>query len=188
VTITILANGQSRETIDIDKIKTIKIGCNAIVRDYEVDHLICVDRRMAIEATELGHNSIYTRNDWVSSFKRIKTVPSLPYEDNNRWDEPFNWGSGPYAVLLGCKLDNKLDLIGFDLHSSNKKINNIYKGTRNYNNEDHRAIDPRYWILQIGKLMEIYSNVTFTIHQPIEWILPDKWNHPNVSLDNSTFF
>ena len=74
-------------------------------------------------------------------------------------------------------------MVGFDLHSKDKYMNNVYKDTNNYNRSDHHYIDPRYWIHQIGVLMEIYPSKNFTIYQE-DWQLPDQWKFPNVSLDN----
>ena len=187
----VFGNGESRTSVDIDKLDGIKIGCNAIYRDYAVDHLVCVDRRMVNEAIDNGANDyalVYTREDWISQykqFKRIRSVPILPYNGTERWDEPFQWGSGPYAVLLAAKLckGDTVRLLGFDLYSSTATVNNVYKSTSNYDSADKRAVDPRYWIHQIGKIFEIYSRRTFTIYQTENWQLPQAWNYPNVSLD-----
>ena len=182
----VIGNGESRAGIDINAIDDLKIGCNAILRDFKVDHLICVDRRMVTEAVEKGANEhaiVYTREDWVKKYKNVKTVPALPYTGKNRWDEPFQWGSGPYAVLLGAKLSQDVSLLGFDLHSNTNNVNNIYKGTSNYDAKDKRAVDPRYWIHQIGKVFEIYRKRNFTIYQTDDWQLPKAWKYPNVMLD-----
>ena len=187
----VFGNGESRTSVDIDKLDGIKIGCNAIYRDYAVDHLVCVDRRMVNEAIDNGANDyalVYTREDWLSQykqFKRIRAVPVLPYNGTERWDEPFQWGSGPYAVLLAAKLckGDTVRLLGFDLYSSTATVNNVYKSTCNYDSADKRAVDPRYWIHQIGKIFEIYPRRTFRIYQEQGWELPKAWNYPNVSVD-----
>jgi len=187
----VIGNGESRHGIDLDLISEHKIGCNAIHRDFKIDHLICVDRRMVQEAIDEGvnYNSIvYTRSDWAGDYmkqhKRIREVPELPYVGNDRWDEPFQWGSGPYAVLLGAKLSTEVNLIGFDLFSTTDTINNIYKDTKGYDVGTKRPVDPRYWIHQIGKVFEIYSKRKFTIYQKDNWDIPKAWKYPNVSLDN----
>lgn len=185
----VIGNGESRENIDLNKINTTKVGCNAIMRDFFVDHLICVDRRMVEESISFGINSstiVYTRKDWISNFastKNITTVPELLKEGNERWDEPFQWGSGPYAVLLSATLvlNNTVKLIGFDLYSENNCINNIYKNTNNY---DNKKVDPRYWIHQISKVFEWFPKINFKIYQKENWILPESWKKPNVSVDN----
>ena len=186
----VIGNGESRVGIDIDAIDDLKIGCNAIYRDFKVDHLVCVDRRMVTEAFEQGANEhalVYTREDWANKYKEHKgtrTLPLLPYTGSDRWDKPLQWGSGPYAVLLGAKLSQDVSLLGFDLHSNTNNVNNIYKGTPNYDAKDKRAVDPRYWIHQIGKVFEIYRKRNFIIYQTDSWQLPTAWKYPNVTLDN----
>lgn len=182
----VIGNGESRADIDINTLSGPKIGCNAICRDYTVDHLICVDRRMTREALKTNTPKIYTRTDWINEFKaypQVTTVPPLPYAGEQRPDDPFHWGSGPYAVLQGAKLFPIVKLIGFDLYSKTKTVNNIYKGTTNYNAVDYRAVDPRYWIYQIGKIFELYSRRSFIVYQEDDWNLPKAWNYPNVTVD-----
>ena len=186
----VIGNGESRKAINLNNLPDFKIGCNAVVRDYWVDHLICVDRRMVDEAAQKHADNfkfIYTREDWLNGRDHIKnllTVPELPYKGHQRPDEPFHWGSGPYAVLLGALLDNSVKLLGFDLHSLNTKVNNIYKDTENYDPSTKTAIDPRYWIHQIGKVFECFPKHKFVIYTDRDWECPNFWNRPNVSVDN----
>ena len=191
----VIGNGESRKGIDLTKFDERIVGCNAIYRDLYVRHLVCVDRRMVTEAIDAGYNEdsfIYTRPDWYNQFKNIKhvrEVPDLPYVGSDRWDEPFQWGSGPYAVLLGTKIANKdleiVKLIGFDLYGNDEgKTNNIYKDTQNYNASDKRAVDPRYWIHQIGMVFKCFPKVKFQVYQQLKWELPKAWNYPNVEVDN----
>jgi hypothetical protein len=185
----VFGNGESRTSININNLDGIKIGCNAIYRDYQMDHLICVDRRMVQEALTNGANQtayVYTREDWVNQFKstRMRAVPKLPYEGTERWDEPFQWGSGPYAVLLAAKLCKgpTVRLIGFDLHSSTQTVNNVYKNSSNYDDANKRAVDPRYWIHQIGMVFSCYTKIKFVIHND-NFELPKAWKYPNVMVD-----
>lgn len=186
-----IGNGESRSKVNINKLYGPKSGCNAIYRDYTMDYLVCVDRRMVEEAINAGANIsslIYTRSDWYGRYKgflHLRELPELPYQGTERWDEPFQWGSGPYAVLLAAKYakEKYVNLIGFDLHSKTPTVNNIYKGTPNYDNADKRAVDPRYWIHQIGKVFNCFPKIQFNIFQEEEWSLPKAWNYPNVALD-----
>ena len=185
-----IGNGESRATIDIDNLDSPKVGCNALWRDYYTDYLICVDRRMVEEALRGNANTkgtlIYTRPDWVDRYvaEGIRTVPPLPYKGEKRWDEPFQWGSGPYAVLVAAMFTKEryVSLIGFDLWSGSKAVNNIYKGTPNYDDADKRAVDPRYWIHQIGMVFNCFPQIQFTIYQD-NWDLPKSWKYPNVKVD-----
>ncbi|MBO01824.1 MAG: hypothetical protein CMG35_04195 [Candidatus Marinimicrobia bacterium] len=185
----VIGNGESRKDINISNINMKKVGCNAIHRDHYVDHLICVDRRMVQEAVDNRYHQnskIYTRQDWFNYFaqkKNIRMVPDLPFTGFERWDTPWHWGAGPYAVLVATKHSDKIHLLGFDLYSKDQFINNIYKDTANYNIATKRAVDPSYWIHQIGRLFKHYKDKKFIIHQEEDWILPKEWTHSNVSVD-----
>ena len=172
----VIGNGESRKDIDINKYGGIKVGCNAIFRDFYVNHLICCDRRMVEEAQkERNYGSIYTRADWIDQFKLCGLVPILPYKGNTRLDDPWHWGSGPYAVLLGASISTKwsgnpeVHMIGFDLDSENNTVNNIYKGTENYNDAYSSPVDPSYWLYQIDKVFEYFPMVQFYYYNNKEW-------------------
>ena len=186
----VIGNGESRKDIDISAFNETKVGCNAIVRDFFVNHLVCVDRRMVEEVLQLSSfDKIYTRQDWINSYtsnKNVTTVPKLLEDGAKRWDEPFQWGSGPYAVLLSAKLCKgpTVRLVGFDLHSATNTVNNLYKDTSNYDSADKNAVDPKYWVHQISKVFEWFPQLHFKIYQKEDWILPTIWQKDNVSLDN----
>ena len=186
----VIGNGESRKDIDISAFNETKVGCNAIVRDFFVNHLVCVDRRMVEEVLQLSSfDKIYTRQDWINSYtsnKNVTTVPKLLEDGTKRWDEPFQWGSGPYAVLLSAKLCKgpTVRLVGFDLHSTTNTVNNVYKDTSNYDPADKNAVDPKYWVHQISKVFEWFPQLHFKIYQKEDWILPNSWQKDNVSLDN----
>ena len=173
----VIGNGESRKDIDINKYGSIKVGCNAIFRDFYVNHLICCDRRMVEEAQkERNYGAIYTRPDWKDQFKLCGLVPQLPYKGDTRPDDPWHWGSGPYAVLLGTSIANRfssgnteISMIGFDLYSETKTVNNIYKGTENYEDTESRPIDPSYWIYQIDKVFENFPDTTFYYYNNKPW-------------------
>ena len=142
----VIGNGESRKGIDINELQSEKVGCNAIIRDFTVHHLVCCDKRMVVEAIKnkrISNQNIYTRSDWQNLFPNVKIVPELWYESEERIDQPWHWGSGDYAVLLASQITahKQIHMIGFDLFSNNNKVNNIYKGTPNYNKEDSHAVD-----------------------------------------------
>ena len=188
----VIGNGESRNSIDLDVVKTEKIGCNAVVRNNFIDYVVCVDRKMLRECIQYSVNfsKCYTRERWrfCSDSPYIEVVPELPYIGTERWDDPFHWGSGPYAVLIAAGLSRSVKLIGFDLYSKDKKVNNCYKDTENYDASTKRAVDPRYWIHQIGKVFECFPSVDFEIYQTPDWQSPEKWILPNVSVDKISNF
>lgn len=183
--ISVFGNGQSRQHLNLNEFTTVKVGCNAIHRDFYVDHLVCVDRRMVQEALDSNCTSqIYTRQDWSHYFKNkpINFVPNLPYAGTLREDEPFQWGSGPYAVLLAATLDNDIHLYGFDLYSTTPYVNNIYKNTANYDPSTKSAIDPRYWVYQIAKVFEHFPDKYFSVYNFRDWVMPSQWRLANVNF------
>lgn len=188
----VFGNGESRAKVNINSLPGPKFGCNAIMRDYKMDHLVCVDRRMVDEAVKSKvneHTLVYTRDDWIKRYEgieRVRTVPKLPYNGMTRPDQPFQWGSGPYALLLAAmkSKNENVSLIGFDLYSNTQNVNNIYKGTANYGKVESRNIDPRYWIHQISMVFKCFPKVRFTIYQDSDWELPNNWKLSNISLDN----
>ena len=184
----VIGNGESRQKTNLHTLTGYTIGCNAIARDHNVDLIVCVDRRMVKEALDNNFsNIILTRKEWIDRFKlfpNVKLVPNLPYKGKDRPDEPFQWGSGPYAVLAGAMMSKKIKLIGFDLYSTNGYVNNVYKDTENYDKSTKTNIDPRYWIHQIAKVFECFGKKRFIIYQTQDWELPKAWEFPNVSVDN----
>ncbi len=186
----VIGNGESRQHIDLKSLEYTKIGCNAILRDTKVDHLVCVDKTMLREAVNAQYHKdakVYTRKNLFVQHrleKNIRTVPDLPYVGSERPDNPVHWGSGPYAVLLAAKLaTDNIHLLGFDLYSTDNKVNNIYKDTANYALAHKSAVDPRYWIYQIGKVFGCFPHTRFVIHQLDNWQCPKAWKQSNVTVD-----
>ena len=145
---------------------------------------------MVLEAVQNPRNNnttIYTRDNWSNAFikfKNVVTVPPVPYQGTARADEPMNWGSGAYAILVAAMYSDDIHIIGFDLVSNNGKVNNIYKDTPNYNKADSHAVDPNYWIYQIGRIFASMPNKYFTVYNNSDWVMPDTWKNENVGFKN----
>ena len=190
----VIGNGESRGRIDLLAFKAthVILGCNALHRDMVVDHLICCDHRMVREALEnpaTANTMIHVRDNWHHYFRKIqknknvKLLPDLPYEAVSRMDNPVHWGSGPYAVLIAALLDHSsVSLVGFDLHGRQDRVNNIYKDTVNYSNSKSHAVDPSYWIYQIGKVFELFPKIEFKIMNTVGWHMPTEWQKSNVKF------
>ena len=186
----IIGNGESRNIFPIDTLKGngVVYGCNAIYRDYVTEYLCCADRHMcqqAVNAVGKG-TTIYTRDKWADQFAHwpnVKKFPDLPYSGEKRQDEPFHWGTGPYAGVLGLTFKPKaIFMLGFDLHPLEKdKVNNMYDGTEGYT-YIKRPVDPSYWIYQFHKLMG-YSDpdTRWIVVNHDRWEMPKEWSqHGNV--------
>lgn len=189
----VIGNGESRRDVDLKSYNShTLVGCNAIHRDITVDHLICCDRRMAEEATvnpQCKNTQIYVRPQWYHYYKKIKknknihVLPNVPTQGTLKRDHADHWGSGGYAVLLAAQHDHSvIQLIGFDLYPVNATVNNIYKGTANYAKPGSQAVDPSYWIYQIGVVFRNFQHTQFIIHNTATWPIPAQWQENNVKF------
>ena len=186
--VSIVGNGESRRGFDISPLKDFStvVGCNALHRDYMLEYLVCCDKHMCQEAANTcsKKTTIFTRERWFRQFQfwpNIKKLPKLPYEGDQRKDEPFHWGTGPYAGVLALTFKPKaIFMLGFDLYDREKKINNMYTGTHGYT-YIKRPVDPSYWIYQFHKLMELSPDIRWIVVNEKDWKMPKEWKqHKNV--------
>ena len=124
----------------------------------------------------------------INNWPNVKKVPDLPYEGDKRQDDPFHWGTGQFAALVGMSFKPKaVFLVGIDLWGLGKEqkpenVNNIYKGSKGYT-YIKRPVDPSYWIYQFSKLFE-HSECRWIIVNQEGWKMPEEWNeHKNVFQD-----
>jgi hypothetical protein len=191
-TVLVIGNGESRSQLNLSAYQNQieMIGCNAVYRDFKVDHLICCDKRMIEETLSTHYNgSIYTRERYYRDYKKIKKIssikllPELPIKSDQKVDQPEHWGSGPYAVHLASHLNyENIILVGFDLYGNNHLINNVYKGTKNYKDPNSRSVDYSFWMQQIKKVFQMNLDKKFIIFNHADWILPETWKLPNVEF------
>ena len=191
--VSIIGNGESRLGFDLQPLKKFStvVGCNAQFRDYNFDYFVCADKHMCQEAANtVGKNTtIYTRDKWYKQFAmwpNVKELPKLPYTGERRQDDPFHWGTGPYAGVVALTFKPKVVfMLGFDLYTlpgaDKTKDNNIYRNTKGYQ-YIKKPVDPSYWIYQFHKLFG-YSDpdVRWVIVNQPNWQMPKEWSdHQNV--------
>lgn len=178
----VVGNGISRTNYPLRKLQGWIIGCNAIHRDYVVDEIVAVDRRM-VEEIQLNEKYkdtiIYTRRDWLNFYPgstQIKSVPDLPYKGLHKFDNPLHWNSGPYALLIAAlKNPHTINLLGFDLYGVGKTYNNYYMNTPNYGKSGDRPVGHSFWVVQLAKLFELYPSINFIQWQHPNWQIPFQW-------------
>lgn len=193
----VIGNGESRRSIDIQNLtgKILLVGCNAIHRDAVVNHLVCCDDRMVREAVENPNTAstfIHVREhsyQWfrkVQKRKNIILLPDIPEQEHNRIDQPRNWGSGTYALLIASQQADikKIYLLGFDLYGNDRLVNNLYKNTNNYSAGGSHAVDPSYWIWQTAKVFKLFSDIKYTIVNHTHWKMPTEWQQANVGFQD----
>lgn len=179
-----IGNGESRAGVDLEPLKQHGelYGSNGIHRDMVVHHLVCCDRRMVDEVLASGYTGpVYTRDRWVNGYPGVRTLPEFSWPQDVKWQQSFHWGSGLHAVHLAITHGAAdLRMIGHDLYGIGNKHNNLYKGTKNYESADYRAVGHSFWVLQFKLLAEVFPDVSFTFYQPNGWSVPVEWkNQPN---------
>jgi len=79
-------------------------------------------------------------------------------------DYPVGWSAGNTALHLACQnLPNEIYIMGFDLSSYDKPLNNIYKGTDNYLPVDAKGFSPDNWYDQMKTVFREFAS-----HWPID--------------------
>ena len=185
----VIGNGESRGEIELETCKKLglTVGCNAIVRDFHPHIVSAADQRMVEHVQQSNFTGkIFTRPDWNVKYF-VDSFPDLPYQGDQREDNPWHWNSGPHAINIACqsrysgwfgKPTNLCFLLGFDLKQSDE-CNNIYKNTDGY---DDKVIDPRYWHYQLNKIFENYKKITFV------WVAPENYTCADEWLSQENFF
>ena len=157
-TAVVFGNGPSRLTFNsylplLSKLFTI-YGCNALYRDFTVDHLVSVDELMVDEIVESGYHTtcpVYTHGKHIKPFPNTyKKLCLFPTHSFGKW-----YSSGPMAIWLAAHHGNTtIYNIGFDYHDRNGTIKNVYAGTKNYKPTD--SVSPTH-ISRINEMDEIIS-------------------------------
>ena len=209
---TIIGNGESRKDFDIKTTKLLgmTVGCNAVYRDMDPNFMVCADKKMIFELLHERNNNVpwplYTRPQWSKSFNKFifLDMPKLPYEGEERRDNPFHWGTGQFATLVALSNSHggwlgqnpqTIFLLGFDLYGAGKdqKLhNNIYKDTENYWSADRHAVPHHYWQYQMSKIFEHHPNINFFQVNTEGWVIPKDWeqwsNFNFITLDEFSDF
>ena len=167
----LIGNGESRSGFDLNTLKGKgKIyGCNALYRDFTPDVLVGVDIPTIKELIE----SDYAQNDgelWVRNWPGKKWQDMSKGKNIHQFSEifpdtkDFGWASGSSSAYIACKqntLAKEVYLIGHDIVSNNKKINNIYKGTKNYFDINYKGRENLNWRNQWRVLFSKFPDKQF---------------------------
>ena len=87
---------------------------------------------------------------------------------------PREWCAGTTAMHLACQQGaTKVYMLGFDLSSYDRPLNNIYKGSNNYLPEYAKGFNPVNWNLQLGAVFGEFQDVEFIWVNPVHTILDD---------------
>ena len=73
-------------------------------------------------------------------------------------DYPVGWSAGNTALHLACQAKpEKVYVMGFDLSSYDKPLNNMYKGTDNYLPANAKGFNPENWYDQMRAVFREFS-------------------------------
>lgn len=193
----VIGNGESRKDFDLRKLNNFgpTYGCNALHRDYIVQNLVCSSISHLNEAIEFGmpiRSYVFTTNKLltVSKDPNLKLLPEIPYTITHKNDQPENWNSGSYALLLGATQNKIVTILGFDFRGYGDRsftkpfgdTNNIYKNTSNYPKANQKQRDMSYDVQQIGHIIEHFKDVKFIFIN--DWVPDTLLTHENSFKDN----
>ena len=81
-----------------------------------------------------------------------------PNDDVVPIDYPVGWSAGNTALYLACQAKpEQVYVLGFDLSSYDKPLNNIYKGTNNYLPVDAKGFSQDNWYNQMKAVFREFS-------------------------------
>ena len=129
----VVGNGESRKRIGLNLFKRDKweiYGCNALYRDFNPDHLVIIDEQMRIEFEYNTRTAGRAVNE--SEGRSFYGMPKYIYfvEDIAEYEPMISAGCA--ALLIAMRHHSEIDLIGFDMGSSDGLTNNVYKNSPSY--------------------------------------------------------
>lgn len=169
-TMYLIGNGESRIGFDLESLrgKGIIVGCNALYRDFKPDILISVDTPTIREVIE----SDYAQNGgelWIrmwpgKEWEEMAKGKNIHHFNKIFKPKDFGWASGSSGAYIALKNNPQVKevyMIGHDIVSNTKTLNNIYKGTDNYFPVDYGARRNINWRNQWRQLFGKFSDVQF---------------------------
>tara|TARA_Y100000004_G_scaffold38347_1_gene41155 strand:+ start:3883 stop:4725 length:843 start_codon:yes stop_codon:yes gene_type:complete len=94
---------------------------------------------------------------WVRDDDKVQCIKDV------QGGRDLGWAAGPTAVWLAIKNEEpqQVYLLGHDLNSDTNNINNLYKGTPNYNPINHKPTPSVNWFIQLQALMNENPDIAF---------------------------
>ena len=170
----VIGNGISRLSFDLNLIlaseRFITYGCNAIYRDFNVDHLVVTGNRIAQEVSEseyINNHKVYARKSIVDTDDRFIPIPQNP-----------RYNSGAAAThLVAHDGHKKVFLLGFDGIDSPLDNYNIYAGTNGYPSRD-TPVSENSWVDNMSKVFSAYRDAEFIRVSPTSaFRTPHQWKY-----------
>ena len=166
----VLGNGKTRKQVDPVHLKSAGhlYVCNRAAEDMSYDVCVAVDKEISLELQHKGH-TVYTRSN------ALLTEHAVQIQKN------AGWSSGPVATTIAAMNGHAyIFLIGMDLISDTKQLNNIYADTKHYKTSDSAATPHSNWVSQMDAIVTEYSSQRFIHVNPLCVYTPEQWTrHKN---------
>jgi len=116
--------------------------------------------KIKLQKKEINHATI--KVSWIKKPDYSHSIADLePYPGQKTGD--YGWACGAsagYVAVLNEKPD-EVYMIGHDLYSATDKVNNLYKGTKNYVAPENGPTPAVNWIKQWYTLADWFPNIKF---------------------------
>jgi len=184
----IVGNGKSRQTIDLSTLvgKGTIFGCNALYRNFNnFDYLVAIDDRMIQELIEVTTSDSNNMSGEVIIPPEDERWESVEYSPHRRRSN-----AGMNAMLEAIRRGhNVLYCLGFDfILEGEKSIENIYRGTKNYEpNTQSNTSDNYFRVRYCDWFVNQHDDVKFVFVVPDD-IATKKLESKNIiGMKMSTF-
>ena len=109
---------------------------------------------------------------WVAAEDKVIKTESLPGNTD------YGFSAGTLCSLFASQFENadEVYLVGMDLYSQTKNVNNVYKGTDCYVHEDGKEISPDFWIHHHKLVFDKFPNIKYYKVNPSDHKSDDKIN------------
>lgn len=173
-----IGNGESRLTFDLRYIaqhrggllaanRLQSYGCNALYRDFTPDFLIVNGDKIVEEVANSGYTNdhiVYAHAAHIESYPgKFYLIPQNVHID-----------SGALAAYMAAfDGHKKVFLIGYDQYDHPQDVNNVYKNTAGYPDDDEMH-NGDFLALSLSKVIKVYHDTEFIR------VMPERthWIHP----------
>lgn len=166
----VLGNGKTRLQVDPAHLKSIGrlYVCNRAAEEMAYDVCVAVDKEISTELQQKGY-TVHTRTNALHTSRGVQIQKNA------------GWSSGPVAATIAAQNGHAyIFLIGMDLISDTKTINNLYADTKHYKTHDSAPTPHSNWVGQIDTLIREYTSQRFIHVNPLQNYIPEQWTrHKN---------
>ena len=129
-----------------------------VIQSSTVSGVVSILKNTTKEITEKTIDNSQINVSWIKENDK-----SYDLKDIATGREDYGWASGSTSAFVACKIEQPTEiyLIGHDIKSDSKKVNNTYKGTKYYVTPQGESTPYINWVNQWNTLMGWYPNVKF---------------------------